>query len=68
MEADLVVSGGAGLSQGPAVEQLRRANIPVVVSYPTTIDSGVESIKLLGRAVGAAAEARNPRRLDPERP
>ena len=56
LEADLVVSGGAGLTQGPAVEQLRRANIPVVVSYPTTIDSGVESIELLGRAVGAAAE------------
>ncbi len=56
LEADLVVSGGAGLSQGPAVEQLRRANIPVVVSYPTTIDDGVESILLVGRAVGAEAE------------
>ena len=57
IEADLVVSGGAGLSQGPAVEQLRRANIPVIVSYPTTVDSGLESISLLGRAVGKAAEA-----------
>ncbi len=56
LEADLVVSGGAGLTQGPAVEQLRRANIPVVVSYPTTVDAGVESIKLIGRAVGKAAE------------
>jgi cobalamin transport system substrate-binding protein len=54
--ADLVVSGGAGLSQGPAVEQLRRANIPVVVSYPTTVDGGIESIKVIGRAVGKAAE------------
>jgi iron complex transport system substrate-binding protein len=56
MEADLVVSGGAGLTQGPAVEQLRRANIPVVVSYPTTLDAGLESIKLVGRAVGKRAE------------
>ena len=56
-EADLVVSGGAGLSQGDAVEQLRRANIPVLVSYPTTVDAGVESIKLVGRAVGKPAEA-----------
>jgi iron complex transport system substrate-binding protein len=54
--ADLVVSGGTGLSQGPAVEQLRRANIPVVVSYPTTVDKGVESIRTIGRAVGKAAE------------
>ncbi len=56
LEADLVVSGGAGLSQGPAVEQLRRANIPVLVSYPTTIDGGLESIRRIGRAVGAAAD------------
>jgi iron complex transport system substrate-binding protein len=51
--ADLVVSGGAGLSQGPAVEQLRRANIPVVVSYPTTIDQAIAGFRLLGQAVGA---------------
>jgi iron complex transport system substrate-binding protein len=56
MEADLVVSGGAGLTQGPAVEQLRRANIPVLVSYPTSVDAGLDSIKLIGRAVGKAAE------------
>jgi iron complex transport system substrate-binding protein len=54
--ADLVVSGGAGLSQGPAVEQLRRANIPVIVSYPTTVDAGIDSIKVIGQAVGKAAE------------
>jgi len=51
--ADLVVSGGTGLSQGPAVEQLRRANIPVVVSYPTTIDKAIAGFRLLGQAVGA---------------
>jgi iron complex transport system substrate-binding protein len=56
MGADLVVSGGTGLSQGPAVEQLRRAKIPVLVSYPTTVDGGLESIRTIGRAVGKAAE------------
>jgi iron complex transport system substrate-binding protein len=54
--ADLVVSGGTGLTQGAAVEQLRRANIPVIVSYPTTIDEGLASIKLLGRAIGKQTE------------
>jgi iron complex transport system substrate-binding protein len=52
--ADLVVSGGSGLSQGPAVEQLRRANIPVIVSYPTTIDQALAGFRLLGQAVGDA--------------
>src|SRR5690349_8271652 len=52
--ADLVVSGGAGLSQGPAVEQLRRANIPVVVSYPTSIDQAIAGFRTLGKAVGDA--------------
>ncbi len=51
--ADLVVSGGAGLTQGPAVEQLRRANIPVIVSYPTTIDQAIAGFRTLGQAVGA---------------
>ena len=52
--ADLVVSGGAGLTQGAAVEQLRRADIPVIVSYPTTVDAAIAGFRLLGRAVGAA--------------
>jgi iron complex transport system substrate-binding protein len=51
--ADLVVSGGAGLTQGAAVEQLRRADIPVVVSYPTTVDKAIAGFRLLGQAVGA---------------
>jgi iron complex transport system substrate-binding protein len=52
--ADLVVSGGAGLTQGAAVEQLRRASIPVIVSYPTTIDQAIAGFRTLGKAVGAA--------------
>ena len=54
---DLVVSGGVGFTQGDAVEQLRRADIPVIVSYPTTLQEGFGSIKLIGRAIGAADEA-----------
>lgn len=55
--ADLVVSGGTGLTQGAAVEQLRRAGIPVLVSYPTTINGALESIRNIGLAVGLADEA-----------
>ena len=52
--ADLVVSGGSRLTQGAAVEQLRRADIPVIVSYPTTIDQAIDGFQILGRAVGAS--------------
>jgi iron complex transport system substrate-binding protein len=57
LEADLVVSGGAGLTQGAAVEQLRRAGVSVVVTYPTTIDEAFAGIRLVGRATGADTEA-----------
>ncbi|MEO8272683.1 MAG: helical backbone metal receptor [Chloroflexota bacterium] len=57
LDADLVVSGGTGLSQGPAVEQLRRAGITVLVSYPTTVDGALEGIRRIGRAVGLADDA-----------
>lgn len=50
--ADLVVSGGTGLTQGSAVEKLRNAGIPVLVSYPTTIDEVLAGIRLIGTAVG----------------
>jgi iron complex transport system substrate-binding protein len=55
--ADLVVSGGSGLSQGPAVEQLRRAHIPVIVTYPTSIDGALAGIRRIGTAVGLASAA-----------
>ena len=57
LQPDLVVSGGTRLSQGAAVEQLRKAGIDVLVSYPTTIDGGLASIRRIGQAVGLAAEA-----------
>lgn len=55
--ADLVLSAGAGLTQGDAVEQLRRAQVPVLVTYPTTVDGGLDGIRLIGRATGEAEAA-----------
>lgn len=55
--ADLVISAGTGLSQGPAVEQLRKAKIPVFVSYPKTIDGALSSIRRIGQAVGLTDDA-----------
>ncbi len=54
LEADLVVSAGEGLTQGAAVEQLRRAEIPVLVVYPTTIEGALDGVRLIGRAIGSA--------------
>jgi iron complex transport system substrate-binding protein len=55
--ADLVVSGGAPFGQGPAVEQLRRANIPVVVLAPNTTAQVIADIRLVGHAAGVAQAA-----------
>jgi cobalamin transport system substrate-binding protein len=55
--ADLVVSGGANFGQGPAVEQLRHANIPVLVVGPTTTSGVLADIRFIGQATGEAANA-----------
>ena len=57
LEADLVVAGGTGLSQGPAVEQLRNAGIVVLVVYPTTVDGALDGIRTIGLATGEAQSA-----------
>lgn len=57
LEADLVVSGGSGLTQGPAVEQLRNAGIPVVVIYPTTVDAALDGIHRIGLLAAASLAA-----------
>jgi iron complex transport system substrate-binding protein len=57
LEADLVISAGDGLTQGDAVEQLRRADVPVLVIYPTTIDGGLAGIRLIGQATGLSETA-----------
>jgi len=55
--ADLVISGGTGLTQGDAVTKLRAAHIPVLVSYPTTIADALSGIRLIGQAVGLPDKA-----------
>jgi iron complex transport system substrate-binding protein len=55
--ADLVVSGGANFGQGPADDQLRRANIPVVVLAPTTTAQVLADIQLVGNAAGSGSAA-----------
>lgn len=57
-DADLVVSGGAPFGQGPAVEQLRRANIPVLVVAPATLADVLDNIQLIGSASGDGAAAK----------
>jgi iron complex transport system substrate-binding protein len=57
-DADLVVSGGAPFGQGPAVEQLRRANIPVLVVAPATLADVLDNIQLIGSASGDGEAAR----------
>ena len=57
LEADLVISAGKGLTQGDAVEQLRRADVPVLVIYPTTVDGALAGIRLIGQATGLADTA-----------
>jgi len=57
LDPDLVLAGGSGLTQGDAVEQLRRASIAVLVTYPTSVDAALDGIRLVGEAVGAADAA-----------
>jgi iron complex transport system substrate-binding protein len=54
---DLVISGGAGLTQEDAVTKLRAAGIPVVVSYPTKVGTAIDGIRTIGKAVGLADKA-----------
>lgn len=50
--ADLVVSGGANFGQGAGVEQLRRANVPVLVVDPKSTGDVLANIRLIGKAAG----------------
>ena len=55
--ADLVVSGGADFGQGDAVEQLRHANVPVLVVGPTTTSGVLADIRFIGQATGDSTKA-----------
>jgi iron complex transport system substrate-binding protein len=56
-EADLVISAGIGLTQGDAVEQLRRADVPVLVTYPTSVEGALAGVRLIGQATGLSETA-----------
>jgi len=55
--ADLVISGGANFGQGDAVDQLRRAKVPVLVVNPTTTSGVLQDIRFLGQATGESSNA-----------
>ena len=55
--ANLVISGGANFGQGDAVEQLRRANVPVLVVGPTTTSGVLTDIRFIGQATGDSTSA-----------
>jgi iron complex transport system substrate-binding protein len=52
--ADLVISGGANFGQGDADDQLRKANVPVLVVNPTTTSGVLQDIRFIAQAVGLA--------------
>lgn len=41
-----------------AIAALREAGVPVFVTYPRTVSEGIEAVRMLGRLLGGAAEAR----------
>jgi iron complex transport system substrate-binding protein len=57
--ADLVIADANGLTPQTAIDQLRRANIPVLAIYAPTVDGVLDDIELVGDAVGEGPAARD---------
>jgi iron complex transport system substrate-binding protein len=57
LEADLVVAGGNSFNDPEALARMRSLGIPVLVVYAATVDAVLDDIRLIGQAVGRAAEA-----------
>ena len=57
--ADLVIAGGNGFNPPEAIAQLRRANIPVLVTYAANVEGVLADIELVGDAVGEGPAARD---------
>ena len=57
--ADLVIADGNGLTPQTAIDQLRRANIPVLAVYASDIDGVLDDIELIGDATGDGPAARD---------
>jgi cobalamin transport system substrate-binding protein len=57
--ADLVIADSNGLTPPAAIDQLRRANIPVLAIYAPNIEGVLADIELVGDAVGEGPAARD---------
>ncbi len=57
--ADLVIADANGLTPQTAIDQLRRANIPVLAIYAADVPGVLDDIELVGDAVGAGPAARD---------
>jgi len=57
--ADLVVADANGLTPPAAIDQLRRANIPVLAIYAPNVEGVLADIELVGDAVGEGPAARD---------
>jgi iron complex transport system substrate-binding protein len=57
LEADLVIAGGLGFTKPDAITQLRGLDIPVVVVYPTDLETALADIELIGNAAWSFDEA-----------
>lgn len=58
LRSDLVIAGGSSFTPPPAVEQLRRLGVPVVVVYAETTEEAFGDIELIGDAAGEGEAAR----------
>ncbi len=57
--ADLVIADGNGLTPPTAIDQLRRANIPVLAIYAADVEGVLDDIELIGDATGDGPAARD---------
>ncbi len=57
--ADLVIADANGLTPQTAIDQLRRANIPVLAVYAGDIETTLDDIELIGDATGDGPAARD---------
>ena len=57
--ADLVIADANGLTAPAAIDQLRRANIPVLAIYAADVPGVLDDIELVGDAVGEGPAARD---------
>ena len=57
LDPDLVIAGGNGFNPPDQIDQLRSIGIPVLVVYAANLEGVFADVRLVGRAMGRAAEA-----------